>query len=74
MNTDSHPRNQVITFRVPFADYIAFEALCREHHSNMNRVLREYLSNTLQTRALTLPHLSNDIHAATIEPGAHGEQ
>jgi hypothetical protein len=74
MNTDSHPRDQVMTFRVPFADYIAFEALCREHNTNMNRALREYLSMTLQTRALTLPYLSNDTHRATIEPGADGEQ
>lgn len=74
MMTTPTPKKKVLCFRVPFADYIAFEAICCEQGTNMNRALGEYLSKCLSDSAVNLLHLSKDTPAAKIDPEAQGKQ
>jgi hypothetical protein len=70
--TPQQPRQQILSARVPFADYLRFEALCCEHGTTINRAIGEYLSHCLRRGAVNSQHLLNDTPDAAIEPGAQG--
>lgn len=67
-------KQQIVSFRLSFPDYIRFEQLCCASGTNMNRVLGGYVRHCLRDDSLNLHHLVNDNPIPTNEPGGIGKQ